>query len=192
VNKKTFLSAIIISALLISLTAGMQFVDFAEANFIPNAELVLISPTNRTYSTSFVMLNFTVDFIWTKDRWVGYSLDGGDNVTIDEKMLFGEPYSNLSQSLAGILPLSGLSEGSHRLDVYAIPELSSFPAHEIVYFSIDLSSHSPSPSASPTQQPIQSPEPHSTTFPVEFIYATASIVIIGIIFATALILRRRT
>ncbi|MEM2954061.1 MAG: NosD domain-containing protein [Candidatus Bathyarchaeia archaeon] len=59
----------------------------------------LISPENKTYSVSDVPLTFTVS---EPVSWIGYSLDGQANVTI-----------------AGNTTLTGVSNGSHSLIVYA-------------------------------------------------------------------------
>ncbi|MDG6223093.1 MAG: Ig-like domain-containing protein [Candidatus Bathyarchaeota archaeon] len=59
----------------------------------------VLSPINSTYSTNSVNLNFTVG---EEFSWVGYSLNGARNQTID-----------------GDIELSSLSDGSHNIVVYA-------------------------------------------------------------------------
>mgnify|MGYP003681907187 CR=1 FL=1 len=81
----------------------------------PNIEI--ISPQNKTYRTSSISLNFTVDESTT---WIGYSIDGQANQTI--------PVENRT--------ISGLSNGSHTLRVYAKDRAGNIGASEIVHFII--------------------------------------------------------
>jgi hypothetical protein len=76
-----------------------------------------LSPENVTYTASSVPLNFTVD---TPTSWIGYSLDGEANVTI-----------------AGNNTLSGLTDGSHTIVVYATePLLSSEGISGLMHFTV--------------------------------------------------------
>jgi len=70
-------------------------------------------------------LSFTVD---EATSWIGYSLDGQVNVTI-----------------AGNTTLSGLSDGSHSLIVYANDTAGNTGASEIVYFGIKTQEGKPFP-----------------------------------------------
>ena len=81
----------------------------------PNIEV--ISPQNKTYETSSISLNFTVDESTT---WIGYSLDGQANQTI--------PVENRT--------ISGLPNGSHGLRVYAKDRAGNIGASEAVHFTI--------------------------------------------------------
>jgi len=78
--------------------------------------ITVISPENTTYTTNSVSLNFTVN---EPTSWIGYSLDGQANVTV-----------------TGNTTLSGLSDGSHSLIVYANDTAGNTGASEIVYFTI--------------------------------------------------------
>ena len=151
-SKKISLTAIVISALLISLVAGLSVVEVTKANFIPTAYVNTIwSPTNKTYSSSSLSLNVTVTFALTENRSIAYSLDGNENVT-----LTGIQYQidNLWQGINITGPLPALSEGSHRLDVYAksIPASYASPDSKTVFFTIDTTSPTltPIPTSSPT------------------------------------------
>jgi len=77
----------------------------------------ILSPQNMTYSTGDVGLTFTVD---ESASWMGYSLDGQANVTID-----------------GNTTLSGLSDGVHSVLVYANDTSGNSGSSDIVYFSVD-------------------------------------------------------
>jgi len=77
----------------------------------------IVSLENKTYATKDISLTLTVDEIVS---WMAYSLDGQANVTI-----------------SGNTTLSGLSDGSHNLIVYAKDAAGNTGASEMVYFSID-------------------------------------------------------
>jgi len=76
----------------------------------------IVSPENKTYDTTDIPLTFTID---ETVSWMAYSLDGQANVTI-----------------TGNTTLSGLSDGSHSLRVYAKDTVGNTGASEIIYFSI--------------------------------------------------------
>jgi N-acetylneuraminic acid mutarotase len=74
------------------------------------------SPENITYSVSSVLLTFTIN----KDTsWLGYSLDGKDNVTI-----------------AGNTTLTELANGEHNVIVYAQDNAGNIGASEPIQFTI--------------------------------------------------------
>ena len=77
----------------------------------------IISPENRTYANTCVRLNFTVEPEGTVLDWIGYSLDGGANVTITENMT-----------------VSGLSACGHDIVVYARDTHSNMATSNMVYF----------------------------------------------------------
>jgi N-acetylneuraminic acid mutarotase len=79
-------------------------------------EISIVSPENKTYTSSNVSLAFTVN---KPALWVGYSLDSQDNVTI-----------------TGNTTLSGLTNGSHNITVYAKDEFENTGASETVTFTI--------------------------------------------------------
>ena len=96
----------------------------------PAPKITIISPTNTTYGTSIVNLNFTLA---EPAAWLGYSLDGNANVTI-----------------TGITNISA-SEGEHSIVIYANDSAGRTGASDIVYFAVDTSppvasfTYSPSP-----------------------------------------------
>ncbi len=77
----------------------------------------IVSPENKTYSTSTVPLTFTVD---EPTVWIGYSLDGQMNETI-----------------AGNITLPTLPDGAHNIVVYANDTYSNMGESATVYFTID-------------------------------------------------------
>jgi N-acetylneuraminic acid mutarotase len=75
------------------------------------------SPVNQTYNASSVSLDFMLN---KPAEWIGYSLDGRDNVTIH-----------------GNTTLDGLSNGSHNVTVYARDELNNTGVSATVTFTVD-------------------------------------------------------
>jgi len=84
---------------------------------IMSPTISILSPENKTYTTSSVSLSFTVD---RATSWIGYSLDGQSNVTI-----------------TGNTTLTGLSDGIHTVTVYANDTAGNMGYSETVYFTVD-------------------------------------------------------
>jgi len=96
--------------------------------FIPDTTppaISIISPENKTYTTSSLSLSFTVD---EATSWIGYSLDGQTNITI-----------------TGNTTLPGMADGLHSLIVYAKDTAGNTGASEIIYFSIETQQPEPFP-----------------------------------------------
>ena len=79
----------------------------------------VVSPeTNKTYVESEVPLTFT---LLKSASWVGYSIDGQDNVTI-----------------AGNTTITGLTNGIHNVTVYAKDPSQNEGTSETIYFAVDV------------------------------------------------------
>jgi len=115
-------------------------------------EILVKSPENKTYTTADISLICTVD---ESVSWMGYNLDGQANTTIT-----GNTY------------LSGLSDGSHSLIVYAKDTAGNTGVSEMVYFSIT------------TLQP--------ESFPWWVLGAVAGMAVIGIALGTFFLRKRRS
>ena len=76
----------------------------------------IVSPENKTYTITDVILDFTVS---EATLWIKYSLDGQVNVTVTERST-----------------LSGLSEGVHSVTVYAQDTDELTGKSETIYFTI--------------------------------------------------------
>jgi hypothetical protein len=104
--------------------AGTKYNDFwlaktDEHGIIPELHPPYVcvgSPQNITYTTDSASLNFTVT---EETLWMGYSLDGQDNVTITETTL------NLTE----------LANGSHNITVYATDTAGNTAASETISFT---------------------------------------------------------
>lgn len=83
----------------------------------PNISILELE--NKTYGTSDVQLNFTVN---EPASQIMYSLDGQDKVTI-----------------VGNITLTGLSEGEHNVTIYATDVAGNNGAPETLYFSVKVS-----------------------------------------------------
>lgn len=85
--------------------------------FTTTAPKISIStPVNHVFNESSVPLHFTVD---KQVNWIGYSLDGKDNVTI-----------------TGNTTIAGLSNGFHTLIIYANDTFGNLGASEPISFTI--------------------------------------------------------
>jgi len=78
----------------------------------------IISPKSITYTTSSIILDFTVS---EEPSWISYSLNGQANTTIN-----------------GNITLSGLANGMHGIIVYASDSAENIGSSELVYFSVNV------------------------------------------------------
>jgi hypothetical protein len=92
-----------------------QYTPFGYGTVPPEIEVV--SPENKTYTSSNVSLAFAVN---KPALWVGFSLDGQETVTI-----------------AGNTTLTGLASGLHNVTVYARDEFENVGASETICFSVE-------------------------------------------------------
>jgi parallel beta-helix repeat protein len=83
----------------------------------PPATVSIISPENKTYTVSDVPLAFAIN----EETSLAYSLDGRANVTI-----------------IGNVTLSGVSNGTHTLVLYARNSFGNTSASGVVYFTVSV------------------------------------------------------
>jgi len=134
--KRTALALTLILALLFSAIAGMRALEVAIANFVPQASIHINVPTNTTYKSHTLILDYTADFFFTKNKTIAYSLDGKEKVMIDINqsvpLIPNDPLEG--ERINGNLTLPELLDGSHHLEVYAESTISDYAE---VYFTID-------------------------------------------------------
>jgi hypothetical protein len=128
--KRSALALATILALLISVVAGVRFAEVTKANFIPSAEIEIASPTNSTYNSNSLLLEYGFGFSFTEKKSVTYSIDGKANVTI----FSSQSAPQLWEGYDAKVVLPELSDGSHHLEVYAENVGSGYAQ---VYFTID-------------------------------------------------------
>jgi N-acetylneuraminic acid mutarotase len=92
-----------------------QYTPFGYGTVPPVVQVV--SPVSQTYNESSVSLVFTVN---KQVNWMGYSLDGQDNVAV-----------------TGNATLSGLANGLHNVAVYAKDEFGNEGASETISFTVE-------------------------------------------------------
>jgi len=98
-------------------TIDNLYVDGTVRIDITPPTIFILSPQNKTYCSSSIPLAFELG---EPISWVGYSLDNQSNVTI-----------------SGNMTLAGLSDGSHKVIVYANDTVGNIGYSNIVYFAID-------------------------------------------------------
>lgn len=156
---KLTLATLLIFVLSCFLVAEMQVFEVVDANFLPVASVNNIySPQNKTYNSNLLTLNVSVAYFVTKaeDRSITYSLDGAENITLTGT----ESSIDLCWKEINIATtLPALSEGSHRIDIYAQfsnPINFSTPHSRTVFFTIDTTNLAPTITSS------QGPQPNTT------------------------------
>ena len=107
----------------------------------------IVSPENKTYTTTSVSLTFAVS---KSDSVIGYSLDGQANITIIES-----------------ITLSDLSEGSHKLTVFAKDTEGNENSYT-VYFTISEEAETPTETE------------ESESLPITWIAAIIVVAVVGV------------
>ena len=117
--------------------SNIPVIDYSYLRFevaADSPELVVLSlKQHETYDMGDLPLDFAVS---TPVSWVGYSLDGQDNVTV-----------------AGNVTLAGLSDGEHTVTVYARDSARNFGASETVTFTVAQASSTKQLTAANTVAP---------------------------------------
>jgi hypothetical protein len=151
VEKKTLITAIIISALLFSAVAGTNFVKEGNSNPIPypKVEITIENPQSITYNVSTFPLIFSVKQTnFDSELSFYYSLNGqelkpvGNVTTVKEESYPMYPFIAVI-TLRGSCVLFNLSEGRYSLIVYAFEQSLKDGGSEVAHsadfnFQIDL------------------------------------------------------
>jgi hypothetical protein len=93
-----------------------QYTPFGYGTIPP--EVAIVSPETKMYNVTDVSLVFTVD---KPVVWMGYSLDGQDNVTV-----------------TGNTTIAGLSNGLHNVTVYVKDDFDNVGTSETIYFTVEV------------------------------------------------------
>jgi nitrous oxidase accessory protein len=97
---------------------AVQLPAWISLDFLSEQSIEVLSPQNMTYIANNVALNFTVP---ESAKWVRYSLDGKDNITVTANTTLTE-----------------LANGSHHLTVYADDPFGNTIVSEIIFFSVEV------------------------------------------------------
>jgi hypothetical protein len=96
-----------------------------DTTFPAPPEISILTPLNQTYNDSSIPLVFTLHMLekWSgyQVTWMGYSLDGQDNVTV-----------------TGNTTITGLPSGSHNITVYTENSFGNTGASETISFSVEV------------------------------------------------------
>jgi hypothetical protein len=161
-SKSLFLTVLIFSFLTVSFVYNVEYSFLVSANgfIMPRfPSISLVSPVrNGTYTTNTVPLIFTVSTLQYQIDRINYFLD---------LKILNSYYEKSKVEVSISENLIHLSEGLHRLDIYAYDGMGD-ENHLIVYFTIDMKNHTtatsnPSPSASTASLP---PSPTTLTSPI--------------------------
>lgn len=142
--------------------------------------ITILSPQNQTYNTYSLPLNFTLN---RAAAWVGYSLDGQENVTT-----------------MGNTTLAGVTYGLHTLTIYANDTEGNTDTSEAIIFNV-VPSPTPSPSSivsvspsavpSTTEQPKTSPEPQPAFSQIELVTTIIAVAVATVAVVVVLLVFRR-
>jgi len=128
-------------------------------NTAPTISILTID--NKTYSSNTIPLNLSISKAWSK---ISYSLNNKANITIAENTT-----------------LTGLTDGSYSLVIYANDTAGNMGKSETMFFTINTQPPSPSSTEKPTLEPNPSPivDPHIWFTPT-------SVIMLGIIITIAI------
>jgi hypothetical protein len=107
--------------------------------------LTIVEPSNQTYNSDSLSLNATVCWFFASLKSMSYNLDGLKSYPLDLESSKTEPFSPMHGIVIGLANLTKLSEGIHKIIVYAegtgyFPQIRSCKDQAIIYFTIDTTS----------------------------------------------------
>jgi len=117
-GKKTVLPFLFISVLFALLVANNHLVKADSADFISfSSGVTIFSPLNRTYTSKFLTLNFSIACGWGIRYSLNYSIDGKYGGPMPYVIKNPEELHIVYYG-TGLVKLPELSEGAHSLTVY--------------------------------------------------------------------------
>ncbi|MGD0449515.1 MAG: PKD domain-containing protein [Candidatus Bathyarchaeia archaeon] len=99
-------------------------VTFLTEGYLP--KISVLSTENQTYISKDLTLNFTID---KPTSWIGYSLDGQGNVTVNPTII-------INNGVINNITIANLTNGFHSLIVYANDTMGDMSASQPINFSI--------------------------------------------------------
>jgi hypothetical protein len=118
--------------LLSTAIVGMYTAEVTKANFMPVAQLTIISPKNgETVHSQSPQLSVQVIFSFSLSNWIGYTVDGGKYLIT---LLQDTPdtYVSVGENI------HALSNGYHTVDVYANPWGGATNEHPSTHVSVSF------------------------------------------------------
>ena len=97
------------------LAMNLKYIPFGYGTIPP--EISIVFPTNETSSSNNILLNFVIN---KPVSWIGYSLDGQQNVT-----------------LTGNSTIANMPNGLHSITVYANDTYGNFGASKTIAFTVE-------------------------------------------------------
>ena len=89
---------------------------------------IALWPPNQTYREANVSLGYGVN---RPSKWLGYSLDGQENVTVWENIY--QSWDEAMPAVQGNLTFSGLANGVHTVTVYANDTCGNLASQTVVF-----------------------------------------------------------
>ena len=106
---------------------ALSTVTFLTEGYLP--KILVLSKEDQTYTSKDLTLNFTID---KPASWIGYSLDGQGNVTVN-------PTITINSGVTNNITIANLTDGFHSLIVYANDTMGDMIASQPINFSITSS-----------------------------------------------------
>lgn len=168
ITRKIILLVLVFSILQI---IALPTVEVAAQSSLSN--LTIVSPQNKIYNSKSLTLNATIDFVFARIESMSYSLDGLGSSSFSYHFP-SEDSTIIHGTQIWLAALPELAEGLHSITVHLegtlyFPEECPYSEQATVYFTVENtpSSHTPSPSPTPTPspEPTFSPEPTMPTSP---------------------------
>lgn len=132
------------------------------------SNLNIVSPQNKTYTSQFLTLNATINFVMARIESMSYSIDGLGSYSFSNHF-HSEDSTIIHGTQIWLATLPELAEDPHSITVYLegtlyFPDERHYSEQATVYFTVENapSSHSPSPSATSSPSPTATPSPEST------------------------------
>ncbi len=162
----------------------LPYVDSARAYVDTTPpKITILATQNTTYDSSNFFLRFALN---ESAVWIGYTLDGKDNVSITEDV--NETIISVGQHQISVIEttiISGLSNGTHTLTVYATDAAGNTGESETLHFTVAQETQ-------PQQTEPSQPQPsNSGSFPTTLVAVSVAVIVAVVSFGLAAYFLRR-